>query len=59
MFTTVPFSTISNGIHIFNSRFVNKVKNVKTSIAFKKLYLIIQAYNNAEKKLILTQLPTI
>jgi hypothetical protein len=54
VFTTVPLLTIFNGIYIFNSQFINKVKNIRTSTVFKKLYLVIQAYNNAEKEFILT-----
>ena len=54
MFTIVPLLTVPNGIYIFNSQFIDKVKNTKISIAFKKLYLIIQGYNNAKKELILT-----
>jgi hypothetical protein len=47
------------GIWIFNSRLVNKVKGKVISTPYKKSRLIIQAYNNEGKELILTQLPTI
>jgi len=45
--------------HLFNLRFVNKIKNAGIDIAFKKLQLVVQAYNNIEKSVVLTQLPTI
>ena len=59
VFATVPLSTVPNGIRIFNSRFVDEVKNAGTSTAFEKSRLVVQAYNDAEKELVLTQSPTI
>src|SRR6266567_8391576 len=47
------------GIQIFNLRLINKVKGKAINTSFKKLRLIIQAYNNKGKELILTQLLTI
>ena len=47
------------GVRHFNLQFINKIKNKGTNKAFKKLQLIIQAYNNLEKELVLTQLLTI
>ena len=47
------------GVRFFNSQFINKIKNKGTNKAFKKSQLIIQAYNNLEKKLVLTWLLTI
>ena len=44
---------------IFNSRLVNKVKGKSTETPYEKSRLIIQAYNDAEKGVILTQSPTI
>jgi len=44
---------------LFNSWFINKVKNAGTDIAFKKSRLVVQAYNNIEKSVVLTQLPII
>jgi hypothetical protein len=44
---------------IFNSRLMNKVKEKSTETPYEKLRLIIQAYNNVEKGVILTQSPTI
>jgi len=37
---------VPQGVRIFNLRFVNKIKHLGTNKAFKKLRLIIQAYNN-------------
>ena len=37
---------ILQGVHIFNLRFINKIKYFNTNKAFKKSRLIIQAYNN-------------
>jgi hypothetical protein len=45
---------ILKGVHIFNFRFINEVKNKGTKKAFIKLRLVIQAYNNDKKRLILT-----
>ncbi len=50
---------IPQGAYIFNSRFVDKIKYPSTDKAFKKSRLIVQAYNNQKKGLVLTQLPTI
>ena len=37
---------IPQGVYIFNLYFINKIKHPSTNKAFKKLRLIIQAYNN-------------
>jgi hypothetical protein len=42
------------GVQIFNSRLVNKVKGKATNSLFEKLRLVVQAYNNKGKELILT-----
>jgi hypothetical protein len=44
---------------IFNSRFINKIKDAGTDKTFKKSRLVMQAYNNLEKSIILTQSPII
>ena len=54
VFQLVPPSNVLDGIRIFNSRFVDEVKNEGTSTAFEKSRLVIQAYNDDEKSLILT-----
>ncbi len=47
------------GIWVFNSQFVNEIKNASTNKAFKKSCLVMQAYNDFNKDLVLTQLSTI
>jgi len=42
------------GVRLFNSRFVDKIKNKETNKAFEKSRLIVQAYNNFKKELVLT-----
>ena len=44
-----------NGVCIFKSRMVNKIKGKATNALFKKLRLVIQGYNNDGKEVILTQ----
>jgi hypothetical protein len=43
-----------SGVRIFNFRLVNKVKEKATNSLFKKSRLVVQAYNNKGKELILT-----
>jgi len=50
---------IPQGVRIFNSRFVDEIKNAGTDKAFEKSRLVVQAYNDHEKELVLTQSPTI
>ena len=59
VFKLVNPKDIPQGNRVFNSRFVNKIKNPGSNKAFKKSRLVVQAYNNLEKDLILTQSPTI
>ena len=47
------------GVRIFNSRFVDEIKNPGTEKAFAKSRLVVQAFNDQEKDLVLTQSPTI
>ena len=42
------------GIRIFNLRFVDEIKNPGTETAFEKSRLVVQAYNDQGKELILT-----
>jgi hypothetical protein len=44
---------------IFKLQIVHEVKSKTTSTLFEKSHLIIQAYNNLDKEIILTQSPTI
>jgi hypothetical protein len=50
---------VLKGVHIFNFRFVDEVKNKGIKKAFTKSRLVIQAYNDNKKRIILTQLLTI
>lgn len=59
VFKIVSISKVPTGTRIFNSRFVDKIKNVGTATAFEKSRLIVQAYNDHGKEMILTQSPTI
>ena len=58
-FEVIIISDIPSGMEIFNSRFVDKIKNDRTATAFEKSRLVVQAYNNHGKEEILTQSPTI
>ena len=46
VFTVIIKKDIPQDIYIFNLYFINKIKHPSTDKAFKKLRLIIQAYNN-------------
>jgi len=46
VFAVITEKDVPQGIRIFNSRFVNEIKHLGTNKAFKKLRLVIQAYNN-------------
>ena len=59
VFKVVNIDDIPQGIRIFNSRFVDKIKNKGTDKAFQKSRLVIQAYRDGEKDTVLTQSPTI
>jgi len=59
VFTVITKKDVPRGVRIFNSHFINKIKHPSTNKAFKKLRLIIQAYNDQGKGLVLTQSPII
>jgi hypothetical protein len=59
VFIAITEKDVPQGVHIFNSRFVNKIKHPGTNKAFEKSRLVIQAYNDQGKNLVLTQSPTI
>jgi hypothetical protein len=44
---------------IFKSRIVREIKGKQTNTPYEKLRLVIQAYNDAGKEIVLTQSPTI
>ena len=58
-FELTNLSEIPKGIRIFGSRFVNEIKNPGTDQAYEKSRLVVQAYNDKGKELILTESPTI
>ena len=59
VFTVVTDSDVPQGVRIFNSRFVDEIKHPGTNKAFEKSRLVVQAYNDQGKDLVLTQSPTI
>jgi hypothetical protein len=58
VFKIVKASEVPEEVRIFNSRFVDEIK-LKDDVLFMKSRLVVQAYNDNEKKLVLTQSPTI
>jgi hypothetical protein len=50
---------VPSDVRIFKARFVDEVKNKDTNKAYEKSRLVVQAYNDDEKSLVLTQSPTI
>jgi hypothetical protein len=46
---------VSSNARIFDSRFVNEIKNLDIDKAFEKSRLIVQAFDDSDKNLILTQ----
>jgi hypothetical protein len=59
VFEVVNMADIPQGIRIFNSRFVDEIKHAGTDKAFEKSRLVVQAYYDHGKDLVLTQSPTI
>ena len=59
MFKIINESNVLEGMRIFNSRFIDEVKNSSMDQAFEKSHLIVQVYNDTEKNFMLTQSPTI
>jgi hypothetical protein len=58
VFKVVKALEVLERVRIFNSRFVNEIK-LKDNVLFMKSRLVVQAYNDNEKKLVLTQSLTI
>ncbi|KHJ31248.1 hypothetical protein EV44_g3121 [Erysiphe necator] len=50
VFEMVSIDKVPIGIRIFNSRFVGQIKNAGTSKAFEKSRLVVQVYNDTDKK---------
>jgi hypothetical protein len=59
VFRLVDLREISTNARVFNSRFVDEIKNVETKKIFEKSRHVIQIYNDLNKDLILTQSSTI
>src|SRR5580692_7050629 len=58
-FEFIDASKVPEGARIFGSRFVDEIKHPGTDKAYEKSHLVIQAYNDPGKDLILTQSPTV
>ena len=54
IFKVLTGKDISSNTRIFNSRFVYEIKYASINKTYEKNQLIVQAYNNQEKNLILT-----
>jgi hypothetical protein len=59
VFAVITDSDVPQGVYIFNSRFIDEIKHLSTNKAFEKSRLVIQAYNDQGKDLVLTQSPII
>ena len=59
VFKPVSIEEVPADMRIFNSRFVDEVRNEGSSDAYEKSRLVIQAYNDAGKVEVLTESPTI
>jgi hypothetical protein len=55
IFLSVNKKNVSADVRIFNSRFVDEIKNLDIEKAFEKFRLMIQTFNDQNKILILTQ----
>jgi hypothetical protein len=55
VFLSVNRAEMSSNIRIFSFRFVNEIKHSGTDKAFEKFRLVVQAFKNQNKILVLTQ----
>jgi hypothetical protein len=55
IFISINKRDVSTNVRIFSSRFVNEIKHSGTEKAFEKFRLVIQAFNDQNKILVLTQ----
>lgn len=55
VFWVISISYISKNIRIFNSYFIDEIKNIGIVVAYKKSRLIVKVYNDYEKEIIFTQ----
>ena len=58
-FEIVSIFDVFHGIRIFNSRFVDEIKNIDTINAYEKSRLVMQTYNDDDKAKMLIQTSTI
>ena len=58
-FEIVSTSDVFHEVRIFNSRFVDEIKNINTIDAYEKFRLVMQIYNDDDKTKMLIQTPTI
>jgi hypothetical protein len=59
IFLSVNRAEVSPDVRIFSFRFVNEIKHPSIEKAFEKSRLVIQAFNDQNKTLVLTQSPII
>lgn len=59
VFKVIISEDVPSNTQIFNSCFVNEIKNPGSDKAYEKKRLVVQAYNDKDKDLVLMQLPTI
>ncbi len=59
VFQPVRTDDVSFGVRIFNFRFVDEIKHLDTDKAFEKSRLVVQAFNDQNKDLVLIQSSTI
>jgi formylmethanofuran dehydrogenase subunit B len=59
IFEIITISEVLKNVRIFNFRFVDEIKHSNISQTYEKSRLMIQAYNDHEKTLMLTQASTI
>jgi hypothetical protein len=55
IFVSINKRDVSTDVRIFRSRFVNEIKHSDTEKAFEKFRLVIQAFNDQNKILVLIQ----
>ena len=59
VFKLVNLEDVSDDARVFNSRFVDEIKNSEIDKTFEKSRLMIQIYNDLNKNFVLTQFSTI
>jgi hypothetical protein len=59
VFELITIDAVLRNVRIFNSRFVDEIKHPDTADAYEKSRLVVQAYNDHDKTLVLIQSPTI